>query len=129
MSMFDRCEDVLHRYQEVVDELGDPGVTADPAHFRDLMKEQTDLTPLVEAYTSYKKSKASIAEFLEMLETESSILPPVGGIMPSAQYAIGRKPNSESCYVHLQGLYLRLQFHFAMRTNTLLENMRYAHFQ
>lgn len=32
----------------------------------------------------------------ETLEAESSILPPVGGIMPSAQYAIGRKPNSES---------------------------------
>ncbi|MBR1758514.1 MAG: peptide chain release factor 1 [Lachnospiraceae bacterium] len=69
--MFDRCEDVLHRYQEVVDELGDPGVTADPAHFRDLMKEQTDLTPLVEAYTSYKNKKANIAEILEMLEAES----------------------------------------------------------
>ena len=29
-------------------------------------------------------------------ETKTSILPPVGGIMPSAQFAVGRKPSSEN---------------------------------
>lgn len=32
----------------------------------------------------------------EAVETKASILPPVGGIMPSAQFAVGRKPDSES---------------------------------
>lgn len=31
----------------------------------------------------------------EIVETHSSILPPVGGIMPSAQFAVARKPNRE----------------------------------
>ena len=30
------------------------------------------------------------------VETKASILPPVGGIMPSAQFAVGRKPSSEN---------------------------------
>ena len=32
----------------------------------------------------------------EVVEAKASILPPVGGIMPSAQFAVGRKPDSES---------------------------------
>ena len=32
----------------------------------------------------------------ETVETKASILPPVGGIMPSAQFAIGRKPDREN---------------------------------
>ena len=32
----------------------------------------------------------------ETVETKASILPPVGGIMPSAQFAVGRKPDSEN---------------------------------
>ncbi len=69
--MFDQLEDVLHRYGEIMDELADPGVTEDPAHFKDLMKEQTDLTPLVETYRDYKKTKEEQAEALAMLEAES----------------------------------------------------------
>ncbi|MBQ9593352.1 MAG: peptide chain release factor 1 [Lachnospiraceae bacterium] len=69
--MFDQLEDVLHRYGEIMDELADPGVTEDPAHFKDLMKEQTDLTPLVETYREYKKTKEEQAEALAMLEAES----------------------------------------------------------
>ncbi len=33
---------------------------------------------------------------IETVEATTSILPPVGGIMPSAQFAIGRKPNIEN---------------------------------
>ncbi|MBQ9563798.1 MAG: peptide chain release factor 1 [Lachnospiraceae bacterium] len=69
--MFDQLEDVLHRYGEIMDELADPGVTEDPAHFKDLMKEQTDLTPLVETYREYKKTKEEQAEALAMMEAES----------------------------------------------------------
>lgn len=32
----------------------------------------------------------------EAVETKANILPPVGGIMPSPQFAVGRKPDSES---------------------------------
>ncbi len=69
--MFDRLDDILIRYQQVMEELADPDVVNDQKHFRKLMKEQNDLTPLVEKYTEYKKTKQTIDDSLEMLDTES----------------------------------------------------------
>ncbi len=69
--MFDKLEDLLIRYEELMSELGEPGVADDPAKFKRLMKEQSDLAPIVEAYKEYKKSKQDIEDSLEMLEAES----------------------------------------------------------
>ena len=52
--MFDRLEDLLHRYEEIMNELNEPDVAANQERLRALMKEQSDLTPLVEAYREYK---------------------------------------------------------------------------
>lgn len=69
--MFDKLDDILIRYQQVMEELNDPEVVNDQARFRKLMKEQTDLGPLVEKYTEYKQTKQSIDDSLEMLESEN----------------------------------------------------------
>ncbi len=69
--MFDRLDDILIRYQQIMEELSDPAVVGDQKHFRELMKEQSDLEPLVDKYTEYKKTKQTISESLEMLDTES----------------------------------------------------------
>ena len=69
--MFDRLEDLLHRYEEIMNELNDPDVTANQERFRALMKEQSDLTPLVEAYREYKKAKQDVEDSLAMLEEEN----------------------------------------------------------
>ena len=53
--MFDKLDDLLVRFEELLNELGEPGVTDDPAHFQKLMKEQSDLQPIVDAYKEYKK--------------------------------------------------------------------------
>ena len=55
--MFDRLDDLLIRYEELMEELNSPDVAMDQNRFRKLMKEQSDLTPLVEAYREYKKAK------------------------------------------------------------------------
>ena len=55
--MFDRLEDLLRRYEEIMNELNEPTVTANQDRFRALMKEQSDLTPIVESYREYKKAK------------------------------------------------------------------------
>ncbi|WP_343209200.1 peptide chain release factor 1 [Anaerolentibacter hominis] len=68
--MFDKLEDILRRYEEVVNELNDPEVTADQNRFRQLMKEQTELMPLVEAYKEYKRTKETIEESLMILDEE-----------------------------------------------------------
>ncbi len=69
--MFDRLEDLIIRYEELMSELQEPDVANDPARFRKLMKEQNDLTPIVEAYKEYKSSKRAIEDSLLMLEEES----------------------------------------------------------
>ena len=68
--MFDRLDDLLIRYQEVMGELQEPGVADDQGRFRKLMKEQSDLAPIVEAYQEYKNCKQNVDDSLAMLEEE-----------------------------------------------------------
>ncbi len=69
--MFDRLQDLVSRYQEVLGELGEPDVASDQNRYRKLMKEQSDLLPIVEAYNEYKAQKQNIEDSLEILEEES----------------------------------------------------------
>lgn len=69
--MFDKLEDLLVRYEEVMSELGEPGTADNQDRFRKLMKEQSDLTPIVEAYKEYKKCKQDIEDSLVMLDEEN----------------------------------------------------------
>ena len=69
--MFDRLDDLLIRYEEVMGELQEPGAADDQARFRKLMKEQSDLAPIVEAYNEYKSCKQNVDDSLAMLEEES----------------------------------------------------------
>ena len=69
--MFDRLDDILIRYQQVMEELNDPDVVNDQPRFRKLMKEQNDLSPIVEKYTEYKQEKQNVEDSLELLEMES----------------------------------------------------------
>ena len=58
--MFDKLEDLLIRYEEIMSELGEPGTADDQARFKRLMKEQSDLAPIVEAYSEYRKCTRTI---------------------------------------------------------------------
>lgn len=71
IKMFDKLDDLLRRYEEMMNELHEPDVVNNQERFRKLMKEQSDLAPLVEAYTEYKKCKQDIEDSLAMLESES----------------------------------------------------------
>ena len=69
--MFDRLEDLVLRLEEVLNQLSEPDVASDPERFRRLMKEQSDLTPIVEAYKAYKQNQQNIEESLMILDEES----------------------------------------------------------
>ena len=69
--MFDKLEDLLIRFEEIMGELNEPDVTANQERFRALMKEQSDLTPIVEAYREYKKRNQDIEDSLMMLDEEN----------------------------------------------------------
>ena len=69
--MFDKLEDLLIRLEEVLSELNEPGVANDPARFQKLMKEQSELQPIVDAYKAYKECQQTVEESLSMLEEEN----------------------------------------------------------
>ena len=69
--MFDKLEGLLHHYEELMNTLSEPDVANDPNRFRKLMKEQSDLQPIVDAYKEYKQCKQNIEDSLAMLEEEN----------------------------------------------------------
>ena len=69
--MFDRLDDILIHYEELMEELNNPYVVEDQAKFRRLMKEQADLAPIVEAYKAYKQAKQDVEDSLALLDEES----------------------------------------------------------
>ena len=58
--MFDKLEDILFRYDEVLKELSEPEVLNDASRYQKLMKEQSDLEPIVEKYREYKETKCEV---------------------------------------------------------------------
>ncbi len=68
--MFDKLEDILQRFEEVLNALAEPDVTNNQERFRQLMKAQNDMLPLVEAYKAYKTAKQTEEDSLSMLEEE-----------------------------------------------------------
>ena len=69
--MFDRLDDMLIHYEELMQELNNPSVAEDQNRFRKLMKEQADLSVLVETYQQYKQAKQDVEDSVAMLEEES----------------------------------------------------------
>ena len=69
--MFDKLDDMLIHYEELMLMLGDPDVTQDTKRFTKLMKEQADLAPIVDAYKQYKQAKQDVEDSLALLDEES----------------------------------------------------------
>ena len=69
--MFDKLEDLVLRLEEVLRKLTDPNVVNDQEQFKKLMKEQNELTPIVEAYKEYKQKKQDVEDSLAILEEEN----------------------------------------------------------
>lgn len=67
--MFDKLDFLEDKYRELNETISDPEVIADQERWRKLMKEQKDLTPIVEKYKQYKSAKETIEESKELLET------------------------------------------------------------
>ena len=69
--MFDRIEELVDKLDTINNQLTDPDVVTDQNKFRKLMKEQSDLVPIVDKYKEYKDAKTTIEDSLEILEEES----------------------------------------------------------
>ena len=69
--MFERLEDLVRRLEELNIELTDPDTINNQEKYRQLMKEQNELTPIVEKYLEYKKAKEGVEDSLALLEEEN----------------------------------------------------------
>jgi len=69
--MFDRLEGILKRYREIEQELMDLNVVNDPNRYKNLMKEQAEISEIVEKYLEYKETKKTMEDSLQILEEES----------------------------------------------------------
>ena len=65
--MFDRLNELETKFAELSDLISDPDVIADNNRWRVLMKEHSDLTPVIEAYRRHKSLEESIEESKELL--------------------------------------------------------------
>ena len=66
--MFDKLEIFDKRYEELNKRLYEPDVAADPVTFREVNKELSSITPIVEKYREYKGTKEAIEDSLSIIE-------------------------------------------------------------
>jgi len=66
--MFDRLEELESKYLELSQMVNNPDVITDQSRWQKLMKEHSDLSPLVEVYVDYKKAKGTVDENRQMLD-------------------------------------------------------------
>ena len=69
--MFDRLETILIRFEEILRELSSGTAASNPSRLQQLMKEQSELMPVAEAYKAYKACVSSIEDCQSLLEEES----------------------------------------------------------
>ncbi len=68
--MLDKLETLLYRSEDISRELMSPDIGQDPKRLRTLMKEQSELAPLTDAYREYKKAVSDRDNAAELLAEE-----------------------------------------------------------
>lgn len=71
MSIFDKLEAVVRRFDSLTDKLGDPTLYDRPKELQDTNRERSNLEPIVIAYKTYKKIQEDIAGSEEILKNEA----------------------------------------------------------
>lgn len=65
--MFDRLKEIVQKHEELAMQVNDPDVISNQEQWRKLMKDYSDMTPIVEKYKEYVFLNDAIKEELEML--------------------------------------------------------------
>lgn len=68
--MVDKLESIVQKYKELTTKIGDPNVIADNKTWQKLVKEHSELTPIVEKYNQLKQCKENLLQAQELLKTE-----------------------------------------------------------
>ncbi len=70
--MFEKLDSMVGKYEEISLKVADPAVIADQNEWRKLVKEMSDMEPIVNKYKEYKKTKDEIASTKELLADSST---------------------------------------------------------
>ena len=70
MSMFDKLDQVVKRFEELTDKLADPSIYDRQAEFKEVSGERGRIEDLVNCYIIYKKIKSDLDGAKEILEAE-----------------------------------------------------------
>jgi len=68
--MFDRLESVVQKFQKLEEELGNPDLLSNQKEYQQVAKERSNLAPIVERYSHYKKLKEQVQENQALFERE-----------------------------------------------------------
>lgn len=66
--MLERLAEIEEKYEALAEQINDPDEIANQASWRKLMKEYSDMTPIIEKYRAYLAAKAGAEESLALLE-------------------------------------------------------------
>lgn len=69
--MYERLDELVMRSEEILNQMGQPEIANDSKKLQKLMREQAEITPIVECYLAYKAANQTVLDSLEMLESES----------------------------------------------------------
>lgn len=68
--MFKKIEELEKKYEELNERLADPAIASDPHRYRDIAKERSNLSEIVEAYREYKDIIRNIKESRDIIQNE-----------------------------------------------------------
>lgn len=66
--MFDNLEELEKKYIDLTQKISDPEIISKQDEWRKMMKEQSDLEPIVEKYREYKKTASDLEEAKELMK-------------------------------------------------------------
>lgn len=69
--MFGKLQEVEKRYEQIQNQLMEPGVADNQKRYREMMKEMSDLEKVVTVYREYKKVKGDLEGNKQILATEN----------------------------------------------------------
>jgi peptide chain release factor 1 len=64
----DKLQEIEHKFDRLTADLGDPVVLADPGRIKALMKERSQLEPLVETFRDFKRVRDELRQHQALLE-------------------------------------------------------------
>jgi peptide chain release factor 1 len=70
MSIFNKLEDVVDRFNTLTEKMGDPTLYERQEEYQAITKERSNLEDIVAAYKEYKQVKADVEEAKEILKSE-----------------------------------------------------------